>query len=96
MWVVRADYPSGPVVEECATEAEAYAAQQRHLANNVSVAVLPPPGLAAPTRCSFCGKDRDAVRHLIAGPTGRGVAICDQCVALCNEILAGRPSTAPR
>jgi ATP-dependent protease Clp ATPase subunit len=35
-------------------------------------------------RCSFCGKRQGDVR-LIAGP---GVYICNQCVALCNEILA--------
>lgn len=36
-------------------------------------------------RCSFCGKNRDQVRKLIAGPT---VYICDECVGLCNEIMA--------
>lgn len=40
-------------------------------------------------RCSFCGKGRDSVRRLIAGP---GVHICDECVSLCNEIIAGPPS----
>ena len=35
--------------------------------------------------CSFCGKSKDAVQRLIAGP---GVYICDECIALCNEILA--------
>jgi ATP-dependent protease Clp ATPase subunit len=35
-------------------------------------------------RCSFCGKPKDKVRKLIAGP---GVYICDQCVELCTEIL---------
>ena len=38
------------------------------------------------TRCSFCGKGQDEVKKLIAGP---GVYICNQCVALCNEVLAG-------
>jgi ribosomal protein L37AE/L43A len=36
--------------------------------------------------CSFCGKTHDQVKRLIAGPNG--VYICDQCIALCNEILA--------
>jgi len=36
-------------------------------------------------RCSFCGKGRDEVRKLIAGPT---VYICDECVGLCNDIIA--------
>jgi len=35
-------------------------------------------------RCSFCGKAKDNVRRLVAGP---GVFICDQCVHLCNEVL---------
>lgn len=35
-------------------------------------------------RCSFCGKGKDKVRRLVAGP---GVFICDQCVHLCNEVL---------
>jgi ATP-dependent Clp protease ATP-binding subunit ClpX len=36
-------------------------------------------------RCSFCGKGQDEVRKLIAGPT---VYICDECVELCNDIIA--------
>lgn len=36
-------------------------------------------------KCSFCGKGQDEVRKLIAGPT---VYICDECVELCNEIIA--------
>jgi len=35
--------------------------------------------------CSFCGKSQDEVQKLIAGPA---VYICDECVELCNEILA--------
>ena len=37
-------------------------------------------------RCSFCGKPQEKVRRLIAGPNG--VFICDECVALCSEIIA--------
>lgn len=36
-------------------------------------------------RCSFCGKSRDEVNKLIAG---QGVYICDECVKICDEILA--------
>lgn len=35
-------------------------------------------------RCSFCGKTQEQVRRLIAGPN---VYICDECVALCQEII---------
>ena len=38
----------------------------------------------APLRCSFCRKNQHEVRKLIAGPK---VYICDECVALCNEII---------
>ena len=35
-------------------------------------------------RCSFCGKTQDQVRKIIAGP---GAYICNECVALCQEIV---------
>ncbi|MCK5710770.1 MAG: ATP-dependent Clp protease ATP-binding subunit ClpX [Deltaproteobacteria bacterium] len=35
--------------------------------------------------CSFCGKSQKEVRKLIAGPT---VYICNECIELCNEIIA--------
>tara|TARA_B100000287_G_scaffold432008_1_gene490393 strand:- start:736 stop:1983 length:1248 start_codon:yes stop_codon:yes gene_type:complete len=34
--------------------------------------------------CTFCGKDQEEVRKLIAGPS---VYICDECVDLCNDII---------
>ena len=36
-------------------------------------------------QCSFCGKSQNDVRKLIAGPT---VYICDECIELCNDIIA--------
>src|SRR3978361_314345 len=36
-------------------------------------------------KCSFCGKSQKQVKKLIAGP---GVYICDECIDLCNEIIA--------
>jgi ATP-dependent Clp protease ATP-binding subunit ClpX len=48
--------------------------------------------------CSFCGKGQREVRKLIAGPT---VYICDECIRLCNDIIAeeaerdeGRPAVS--
>jgi len=44
--------------------------------------------------CSFCGKNQDQVRRLIAGPGA--VYICDECVDLCREIIdeeAGTPAS---
>jgi len=38
-----------------------------------------------PVVCSFCGKTQDEVRKLIAGPS---VYICDECIDLCNDIIA--------
>lgn len=41
--------------------------------------------------CSFCGKSQHEVRKLIAGPS---VYVCDECVALCNEIINDDPQLA--
>ena len=39
--------------------------------------------------CSFCGKGQEEVKRLINGP---GVAICDECIKVCNDMLAGDPT----
>jgi ATP-dependent Clp protease ATP-binding subunit ClpX len=39
---------------------------------------------------SFCGKSHKQVEQLIAGP---GIYICNECVGVCNEILANGPPT---
>ena len=47
-------------------------------------------------QCSFCGKSQKEVKKLIAGPT---VYICDECIELCNDIIAeeyGREEVAPQ
>jgi hypothetical protein len=38
--------------------------------------------------CSFCAKSQGEVEKLIAGPT---VFICNECVGMCNDVVAGRP-----
>ena len=45
--------------------------------------------------CSFCGKSQREVKKLIAGPT---VYICDECIELCNDIIAeeGEPESSPQ
>lgn len=43
--------------------------------------------------CSFCGKEQDAVKRLVAGP---GVYICDECISLCTEIIAEEPAQAEK
>lgn len=44
-----------------------------------------PPDDTLNLSCSFCGKNQRDVRKLIAGPT---VYICDECIELCNDIIA--------
>src|SRR5690242_1539618 len=48
--------------------------------------------------CSFCGKSQQDVRRLVAGPGG--VYICDECVALCGQIVSeeerGQPTATAR
>jgi hypothetical protein len=41
-------------------------------------------GLSGENRCSFCGRSEPQVKRLIAG---QGAFICDECVALCSEVL---------
>ena len=43
-------------------------------------------------RCSFCGKSEAMVHKLIEGP---GVFICDECIALCNDLIE-RSSRGPK
>jgi len=49
--------------------------------------------------CSFCGRSRHAVKTLIAGPDG--LNICDECVEICNTVIArpegesGKAASAP-
>jgi hypothetical protein len=48
-------------------------------------------GGAAPSKtlyCSFCFKSQHQVRKLISGPAS--IFICDECVGLCDEIIAGQ------
>ncbi len=44
-------------------------------------------------KCSFCGRSKDSVGKLIAGP---GVYICDECVELCNSIIEEQTEEAAR
>jgi hypothetical protein len=45
-------------------------------------------------RCSFCSKHEDDVRRLIAGPDS--IYICDECVTICQEILAEDAKLTPK
>ena len=43
-------------------------------------------------RCAFCGRPRDEVRKLVAGP---GVFICDRCIAVCRQLLLDDRRSVP-
>ncbi len=43
--------------------------------------------------CSFCAKPNTAVAALVAGP---GVYICNECVALCQQVIDAKPANIPR
>jgi ATP-dependent Clp protease ATP-binding subunit ClpX len=49
-------------------------------------------GLRGENRCSFCGRPEDQVKRLIAG---QGAFICDECVALCNDVLTADDPPSP-
>lgn len=42
-------------------------------------------------RCSFCGKSETEVKKILTGPNG--VTICNECIALCNEIISEDDTT---
>ena len=73
------------VRRRAAKTGESYTAALRHFRPNRQEE--PPVGAmkAATANCSFCGKPNTEVRKIVAGP---GVKICDQCVTLCNEVIA--------
>jgi hypothetical protein len=58
---------------------------------NVAERIAPQPAMNSGKKktvyCSFCFKSQHEVRKLISGPAS--VFICDECVGLCNEIIAG-------
>ena len=47
---------------------------------------------ATTTQCSFCLKEGQEVERIVAGP---GVFICNECVALCEQILTSVPTGEP-
>ncbi len=66
-------------------EAEATAIAGQALVSRKELRVAAKVVVMTDLQCSFCGKQQDRVKRLIAGP---GVYICDECVQLCQEILA--------
>jgi len=44
--------------------------------------------------CSFCGKRNEEVHRMIVGPPPTSAIICDECVALCNQIIAEEEAKA--
>src|SRR5258708_35296226 len=58
---------------------------------------LPASGDAQPSAtlyCSFCFKSQHQVRKLISGPAN--IFICDECVEICNEVIADRIPTGAK
>ena len=65
------------------------------MAEPASETKLPPPYEGkGPLHCSFCLKSQHEVAKLIAGPGN--LFICDECVALCDEYVAGRTPKVDR
>jgi len=50
------------------------------------------PSVIAEMRCSFCGRDKEQVTYLIAGPS---VYICGVCVDICVDIINKAKSSGP-
>jgi len=76
-------------VRVCLTvRAEADMSEAADKAEPAQAATGGPPA-ARTLYCSFCFKSQHEVRKLISGPAS--IFICDECVGLCNEVIAGRP-----
>jgi len=78
--------------QRAAHTGEPYTIALRHVRSRQEGSMTAPSTPTSTTviaRCSFCGKDNTAVKKLIAGP---GVYICNECVGLCDEILAATAS----
>jgi hypothetical protein len=52
--------------------------QQKVVDRNLNITAEPP-------LCSFCGKGKNQVRHMIEG---RNAFICDQCISQCQELIS--------
>ena len=82
--------PRAPIVPEVKAQSrEEIEAVERELKaiENELRAVAGARRTRAPTGvyCSFCGKDQEEVRKLVAGPA---VFICDECIQIANDIIA--------
>lgn len=88
-WLARVTSNRGHVAMSDDDEAKDRFAQLRSRARELEVAAerLKSGKSDGGPFCSFCGKEKSEVKELIAGPN---VFICDECVALCNDILAGK------
>ncbi len=54
---------------------------------------VPGAGRLTTLHCSFCNKDKDSVARMVAGP---GVYICNECVDLCQLVIAAEAGEAVR
>lgn len=83
------------VRRRAAKTGESYTAALRHL--RAHGGEKPLPSTKSPIAdCSFCGKSNTEVMRIVAGP---GVYICNECVALCAEIISQvkeAPDSVPR
>jgi hypothetical protein len=82
--------PGGVAIcDGCAATASQVLATGKSGATPLS-AVKPVPADKDTVKCDFCGKRREQVDGLVlaAGTTTAGVAICDECLALCHEIVS--------
>ncbi len=82
------------VRRRAAKTGESYTAALRHFRANPGEEPTVPSTKSPIANCSFCGKSNAEVKKIVAGP---GVYICNDCVNLCNEVIAQveeKPDTA--
>ena len=95
MELVHTDSPDQPIERHVRDSSESNAAMTSRIEEHIArlrieieqrgkEAVLPKP---QEKFCSFCGKAKNEVKKLVAGPN---VFICDECIAVSNDILNGK------
>ena len=95
LWLASIDFRSAlkgrPLLVISSRQGNLDASGRQGYPDGVATTRIPAPGEARLDSlcCSFCNKDKDAVGKLVAGP---GVYICNECVGLCNLILAEEPT----
>lgn len=84
----------GYICDGCMGLAQAVIAEPGHTASTPIATIQEVSAEAAAEQCAFCAKQRHQVAAMASAGDTR--IICDECLALCEEILSAEPPALPR